>query len=75
MLDVNQLAAIASRYATLMADAMLDACMRHAAETGEKFGIPERVIAPRRGRRPAEDVDWERMVEGNRASDATWRKS
>lgn len=75
MPDVSQLAAIASRYATRMADAMIAACVRRAIETGEELRIQERAAVARRGRRPTEDVDWERMVEGNRASDATWRKS
>lgn len=66
MPDISQLAAIASRYATRMADAMIAACVRRAVETGEVLRIPEREAVPRRGRRPTEDVDWERMVRGNR---------
>lgn len=66
MPDISHLAAIASRYATRMADAMIAACVRRAVETGEHLRIPERAAIPRRGRRPAEDVDWERMVRGNR---------
>ncbi len=66
MPTVTELARIASRYATRMADAMISACVRHALETGEKFDIPERTVAPRRrGKRPHEHVDYERMVRSN----------
>ena len=37
MLTVTELARIASRHATRMADAMIAACARHALETGEKL--------------------------------------
>ena len=73
MLTVTDLARIASRYATRMADAMIAACVRHALETGEKFDIPERTVMPRRGKRPAERVDYERMVRSNKATRASWR--
>ena len=74
MLTVSQLAAIAARHATRMADAMIAACVRHALETGEKFDIPEQTVMPaRRGRRPAERVDYERMVVRNRETRASWR--
>ena len=73
MLTVSQLAAIAARHATRMADAMIAACVRHALETGEKFDIPERTVMPRRGKRPAERVDYERMVRSNTATRASWR--
>jgi|GEM_PF-2722625 len=73
MLDVTELARIASRYATSMADAMIAACVRHALETGEKFDIPEKIVAPRRrGRRPTEETDFERMARSNRATRASW---
>ncbi len=66
MLTVTELARIASHYATRMVDAMIAACVRHALETGEKFDIPEEIVAPRRrGRRPEERVDYERMVRSN----------
>lgn len=66
MLTVSDLARIASRHATRMADAMIAACVRHALETGEKFDVPLReVMPPRRGARPEERVDWERMVRSN----------
>ena len=73
MLTVTELARIASRYATRMADAMIAACVRHALETGEKFDIPERTVMPRRGKRPSERVDYERMVVRNRETRASWR--
>lgn len=73
MLTVTDLARIASRYATRMADAMIAACVRHALETGEKFDIPERTVMPRRGKRPREQVDYERMVRSNKATRASWR--
>lgn len=66
MLTVTELARIASHYATRMADAMIAACVRHALETGEKFDIPEKIVAPRRrGKRPKEQVDYERMARSN----------
>ena len=74
MLTVTELARIASHYATRMADAMIAACVRHALETGEKFDIPEKIVVPRRrGRRPEERVDYERMVRSNKATRASWR--
>lgn len=74
MLTVTELARIASHYATRMADAMIAACVRHALETGEKFDIPEKIVAPRRrGKRPEEHVDYERMVRSNNATRASWR--
>lgn len=73
MLTVTELARIASHYATRMADAMIAACVRHALETGEKFDIPERIVAPRRrGKRPEERVDYERMARSNRSTRASW---
>ena len=74
MLTVTELARIASHYATRMADAMIAACVRHALETGEKFDIPEKTVMPaRRGKRPTERVDYERMVCSNKATRASWR--
>lgn len=73
MLTVTELARIASHYATRMADAMIAACVRHALETGEKFDIPEKTVAPRRrGKRPTEETDFERMARSNRATRASW---
>ena len=74
MHTVTELARIASRDATRMADAMIAACVRHALETGEKFDIPEQTVMPtRRCRRPTEHVDYERMVRSNKATRASWR--
>lgn len=73
MPDISQLAAIASRYATRMADAMIRACVSKAMETGERLELPERKPAKLRGKRfdrilldEMSDEDWERMVRGNR---------
>lgn len=73
-MTLNQLAAIAARHVTRMADAMIAACVARALETGEPLDIPER---PRRGRsrgkRPAivtldePDGDWDRLMRENRA--------
>lgn len=66
-MTIQQLAEIAARHVTRMADAMIAACIAHALETGEPLDIPERAAV----RRPAyvshveDDVDWERMVRGN----------
>lgn len=71
MLTLQQIADIAGRHYTRMADAMIEACVRHAQETGEKFDIPERCIMPRKSRvsRKAERriafEEWRRMVERN----------
>lgn len=77
MPDISQLAAIASRYATRMADAMIRACVAKAVETGERLEVPERGHA---GRRPEKrpdcepaDEEWRRLVEGNAETRASWR--
>lgn len=90
MLTVTELARIASRYATRMADAMIAACIRHANEVDFPLVIPEkteqrkrrkRKKRKKRNKRPAEldaelsNEEWRVMVESNRASDAAWRKS
>ena len=69
------LMAIALRYTTAMSDAMVDACIERAARTGEPlFEAQRRRHRGRtRGARPGEDVDWQRMVEGNRGTDAMRR--
>lgn len=60
------LMAIALRYTTAMSDAMVDACIERAGRTGEPLFAPQRRQRARRGKRPTEDVDWERMVTNNR---------
>lgn len=86
MLTLQQLADIAARYYTRMADAMIAACIRHANEVDFPLVIPEKPERKhrkrkKRNKRPAEldaepsNEEWRVMVEGNRASDATWRKS
>lgn len=78
MLTVTELARIASRYATRMADAMIAACIRHANEVDFPLVIPEKTEQKRRkrrkrGKRPAEQdaepshEEWRVMVEGNAA--------
>lgn len=68
-MTINELAAIAARHMTRMADAMIAACVARALVTGEPLDIPER----RREPRPAyvahadEDVDWARLMEHNKA--------
>ena len=87
MLKLQHLADIAARYYTRMADAMIAACIRHANEVDFPLVIPEQTEQrkhrkrKKRNKRPAEldaepsHDEWRVMVEGNRASDATWRKS
>ena len=87
MLTLQQLADIAARYYTRMADAMIASCIRHANEVDFPLVIPEQTEQrkhrkrKKRNKRPAEldaepsHDEWRVMVEGNRASDATWRKS
>ena len=68
------LMAIALRYTTAMSDAMVDACIERAARTGEPlFEAQRRRRGRTRGARPGEDVDWQRMVECNRGTDAMRR--
>ena len=64
-----QLAAIAARHVTRMADAMIAACVARALETGEPLDIPERraLPAPRGARPAASDGDWDRLMRANRA--------
>lgn len=73
MLSVQQLADIATRHLTRMADAMLLACAARAVETGEPLRIPEREArgTPTRGARQVEHVAWRRMVERN--GDTRWQ--
>lgn len=72
-MTISELARIASRYFTAMADAMLHACVAKAVETGESLDVPERRHFRKRGMRPDDnpsDEEWRRMVEGN--SDSRW---
>lgn len=66
-MTIQQLAEIASRHLTRMADAMIAACLARHLETGEPLDIPERRYEPRPAYvRPADpEPDWERMVRGN----------
>ena len=76
-MTIHELARIACRYQTAMADAMIEACKEKAAETGERIDIPEwriKSCRPRLYRRVDDDEmsdeDWRRMCEGNRESRA-----
>lgn len=73
MPSVQEIADIASRHLTRMADAMIAACVAWALETGQPLRMPGRPArgAPSSMERPAEDVPWRRMVERN--SDTRWQ--
>lgn len=64
-MSVQQMAAIASRYFTAMADAMISACVAWCLERGEPLDLPLRPSAPRHEERPREEVDWQAMMERN----------
>lgn len=66
-MSLQQMLDIAMRYRTAMADAMVVACFQAAHELGVTLRATARPsLVPSRGERPTEDVDWRRMVEGNR---------
>ena len=73
MPSVQEIADIASRHLTRMADATIAACVAWSLETGQPLRIPERAThkAPSHVERPAEDVPWRQMVERN--SDTRWQ--
>lgn len=60
------LMAIALRYTTAMSDAMVDACIERAGRTGEPLFEPQRRQRARRGKRPTEEIDFDKMMRGNR---------
>lgn len=60
------LMAIALRYTTAMSDAMVDACIERHERTGEPLFEPQRRQRARRGKRPAEEIDFDKMMRGNR---------
>lgn len=67
-MTISELAKIAARHLTRMADAMIAACVARAAETGEEIEIPERRRPRPRGRRPKDEPtedEWRRMMELN----------
>ena len=68
------LMAIALRYTTAMSDAMVDACIERAGRTGEPLFAPQRGRRARRGKRPTEEIDWEKMVRGNRGPRPSWKR-
>lgn len=76
MLTLRQIAEIAARHLTAMADAMLAACVEKALATGERLVLPERARPERggKGEHPVgdlEDDQWRRMVEDN--GDTRWQ--
>ena len=68
-MTITELAAIAARHMTRMADAMIAACIARALATGEPLEVPERRREPRPAYvAPAEpDPDWERLMVENKA--------
>lgn len=66
-MTLQQMADIASRYFTTMADAMIAACVALALETGEALRIPERTSGggARATYEDAEARMFERMVRTN----------
>lgn len=71
-MTISELARIAARYFTAMADAMIRACVSKAVETGERLELPERKPAKVRGKSfdlaqfdEMSDEEWRRMCEGN----------
>lgn len=76
-MSLSQIASIAARYLTHIADAMIAACIAKAIETGEKLEVPDRRQAqrPKQRRRTQADEEmtadeWRQLVEGNRESSA-----
>lgn len=70
MLSVQRMAEIASRHLTMMADAMIRACVQWAVDNGELISVPERgrtrgITHTHGDDRRYRGVDWERMVRGN----------
>lgn len=66
-MSIQQMADIAARYFTAMADAMIAACIACAIETGEALRIPERKNCPNKAV-ALEDPEarmFERMVRSN----------
>ena len=68
------LMAIALRYTTAMSDAMMDACIERHERTGEPLFAPQRRQRAERGKRPTEEIDWEKMVRGNRGPRPSWKR-
>lgn len=64
-MDVQEMLDIAIRYATVMSDAMILACYAKAHELGVMLSLVRRDTVATRGKRPTEDVDWDRMVRAN----------
>ena len=73
MLTLQQIAEIAARHLTAMADAMIAAVIEKAARTGEALSLPERELHAMAARpvdvtRPGKE--WQTLVEQN--SDTRW---
>lgn len=73
MLTIQQIADIAARHDTAIADATLSACVMRALRTGERLRPRHRARRRRRGERPDDDVDWARMVRTNADIPALFR--
>ena len=77
-MTIQELAEIAARHHTRMADAMIAACVRHSLETGERLVIPERKAGKRRPRKRQATEDelsheeWRVMLEHNAEVRAAW---
>lgn len=67
-MTIQQLADIASRYVTAMAEAMLAACLVAAAETGAPLSVPERGSHARSWRveyAAPDSGEWDAMMRSN----------
>ena len=74
MLTVQQMADIAARHATAMADAMIAACLAWSLRVGEPLTVPRRASMPTpsyEADATADGTDWERMVRTN--TDTRWQ--
>ena len=82
MPTIQEMADMAVRYCTSMADAMIVACIQRHYRTGEPLSVRERLRERLEGRAPRssapprlvyaepEDEDWERLMREN--SDTRW---
>lgn len=66
-MTIQELADIAARHFTRMADAMIAACVERAIATGQALLVPERRAQGRASARLEDltEAEWERMVRGN----------
>lgn len=66
-MTIQEMADIAARHFTRMADAMIAACVACAYATGQALLVPERKAQGRASARLEDltEAEWERMVRGN----------